>query len=873
MRKVAKLFILTLCIALFAACSDSTLLPTNTAGPTLETPKFRQQPVDVFNKHIATAQLSPQAVTGPNLLSNGGFESGTQSWGGCSVNAISSSTDAYEGTKALKVSLNDCFYQSATVTPGEKYNLSCYVKVNSGTAWTGMGMSFSNSSWVKLSDAPSAVISGAGYQRYDVVGTAPTNAKYASMWFYSDNDVVVDSCILSLDELPVLPPTEGNLLDNGSFEVLDTNNKAINWAKGCGGTWTSNAFGFNGKDLSITGGACVDQSLSAEDISQLRGQDYIYSCFVKNSSGYASMSIFLGGEPVSKTIPTSNSYQEISISGTAGSSISSGFVSIYSEGTIIVDDCRLSSTGGPGTPTTPPLNMPNNLLQNGDFEAVSNSQPVAWNKGCGGTGSSVNDSSTGAKAYALSGGACVDEGFTRSVIAGKSYDFSCYVKNSGGYAAMSIFFSDEPKSIVIPESTSYQKVTITGTAPTNITRSFVSLYAEGNLTIDDCNLTAEDEPITSGQQQWIQSYGTQDTLNGAREYVDSVSFGTNTSIYAVGKVIKDLGSYSSTTDSLSIRKYNRDGSLVFSKTEDFKSTSGYVVDTVADRYGNLYVLESSTQSVSPRGRQLDLWLHKYNFVGTKLFEKNILSVQYDSGNSAAVSFAKDMVIGSNAIYISAKTEGQVKVLKYNLLGFADWVKPIDDSYNIGGLAVSPLGKVYISSATFNNATTKLTKINNDGTQAWERIINNSSLSTYLATDDSNIYVMGGTDNTYTNEIADKFDAYLWKYDNEGNQIWTSQYATNLRDKLTSAVVYDGALYTTGVTFTHGFIKKINLETAAEEWSVNLDVDGYDIFNDIQVDSTGIYAGGHVASQYGNSSNGTLPNIRASDAFITKYSLP
>ena len=96
----------------------------------------------------------------------------------------------------------------------------------------------------------------------------------------------------------------------------------------------------------------------------------------------------------------------------------------------------------PSTPAPPPPHRTYNKLPNGNFETVVSNQPSGWNKGCSGTARSTIDSHTGYKAYALNDGACVSRTFNYSSnrpIAGLPYSYSCYAKNTSGYATMSIF--------------------------------------------------------------------------------------------------------------------------------------------------------------------------------------------------------------------------------------------------------------------------------------------------------------------------------------------------------------------------------------------------------------------------------------------------
>ncbi len=956
MKKTIFLVAALLAALLLSACQSTDIGPDIST----DTTPLRSIPVDVVNSYIVPQAVTPQAVTiaQGNLFDNGGFESGLTGWTGCAAGAIAISADAYEGTKALKVNAGNCFYRSVEVNVADDLILSCYARLESGNGWTGMGLGFADASWTTIPGGPSTIITGNSYQRYDIEATVPAGSKYVSMWMYSDNPALVDECSLMLEvEPPPPPPPSGDeLLENSD---LSASSNTENWSVGCGGE----AFPrINRNGIYLMDG-CLDQSLSASDIAQLKGKDYTFSCKgtkLAHLSSYASMSVFLDGTPKSIVIPSSPSWTTWEVKGTAGNNISSGFVSVYANGRIDLSSCSLMVDGsepqpepqititnlgpdnimsGEATPlnlqikntgnvdfkylnvssagnvlncgfndldvpvgavrsytcptlavapgetksytiearativtdsdpiyltetytiTQSNLGASENLLINGDFER---SLTGTWSVGCGGNWS-LPDGRNG-KGARLTNGACMDQSIDTAALAGKEYTYSCYVKNPSGYASISIFFDGTPVSEVIPVSNDYQRVEITGTAP-NASSGFVSVYTDNTIYVDDCSLTTAGSQVQPGTQQWFDRFGAQDTQNYNQEYVDAVAL-SSTGIFTVAKVIKDIGNPN--TFSLSIRKYSRDGDVLFSKVEDL---SGTLLDAATDSAGNLYVVRSTTQDITPSPyRQLDLWLHKYSPNGTKQFEKIIATDDFYGGNSSGSLYYDEMLIVGDNIYVSRKAS----VRKFNLSGVELWNAPVS-GYGVGGLTATTDGSVYVTVSGFRNYDTTLTKLNSNGTQAWKKTINTTTSgtppTTYLAADNSHVYVVGGTVDTFTNDSSDSIDGYLWKYDSAGNEIWTSQIATNLNDRLTSAALHGGALYTTGVTGIQGFIKKINLNSAAEEWSIDLDVDGYDIFNDIAIDNTGIYTGGYVAGTVANGNGNPIAN--SSDAFITKYSLP
>ena len=359
--------IVVLVVLLLSSCQTTNL---KQEVPTGQEP-IRTNPVDVQTSFINQQAISPQAldIASGNLFSNGGFESGLDGWTACSDGAIKTSGDAFEGSGALEVIPNNCFYRSAEVSSGQDLILSCYAKIRGGSGWTGMGLGFADSTWSTVGEAPATVITGTDYARYDVAFTAPANSKYASMWFYSDNPVVVDNCSLMLEATPPPPPPSGNnLLENGDFETASVEDGFANWSKGCDGFLGITGLGDGRQAVTLREGACLDQSLSASDISVLKGQEFVYSCIVKlTNSSYSSISIFFDGVPISKVMPTLKNDIVVELRGVAPTEISNGFVSLYTDigGRFIVDDCSLTvENTQPVDTCVDPVNIPDSVLNN-----------------------------------------------------------------------------------------------------------------------------------------------------------------------------------------------------------------------------------------------------------------------------------------------------------------------------------------------------------------------------------------------------------------------------------------------------------------------------------------------------------------------------
>ncbi len=159
-----------------------------------------------------------------NLLRNPDLENFTgnnpDNWVPCAPNALLPSSDAASGLKAVLISQNrSCLYQSAQIAPGQSLNLTCQAKLVQDQGWTGWGLTFYDASFQKLGDAPTRRITSLNYEQYDTSATAPATAAYATAWAYTEGQMLLDNCSLTVAD----PAVVGDLMVNGGFEGNLTN--------------------------------------------------------------------------------------------------------------------------------------------------------------------------------------------------------------------------------------------------------------------------------------------------------------------------------------------------------------------------------------------------------------------------------------------------------------------------------------------------------------------------------------------------------------------------------------------------------------------------------------------------------------------------
>jgi hypothetical protein len=178
----------------------------------------------------------------------------------------------------------------------------------------------------------------------------------------------------------------------------------------------------------------------------------------------------------------------------------------------------------------------------------------------------------------------------------------------------------------------------------------------------------------------------------------------------------------------------------------------------------------------------------------------------DSGNSTSVD-------GLGNIYVSGYGFGSGLLVKYDSEGALLWLQQFGSGASESGFDVATdlSGNIFVTGVTTGNYGGPsagswdgyVTKFNAAGSVQWVRQFGTSGVdSPYaIATDDlGNAYVAGHTERALGSSSAGGFDAFLTKYDAEGNSIWTRQYGNSLGQTGTSvATDRNGSVYMVGAT--------------------------------------------------------------------------
>ena len=315
---------------------------------------------------------------------------------------------------------------------------------------------------------------------------------------------------------------------------------------------------------------------------------------------------------------------------------------------------------------------------------------------------------------------------------------------------------------------------------------------------------------------WIRQFGT-----AVFDEAWDVATDASGNVYVSGHTD---GSFPGTTSAgdldAFVAKYASDGSLIWIKQFGSAGTEE-VRDVATDASGNVYVsgrtrgnLPGNTSSGGP-----DAFLTKYASDGSLLWIKQFGSNDFD----AAFGVATDP---AGKIYVSGRTDGSlpgntgagssdVFLTKFASDGSILWIRQFGSSSidEAQGVATDTSGNVYLSGFTWSSlpGTTSaggvdafVARYDADGNQLWIKQFGSDAGDSArdVATDTSgNVYVSGGTSGSLPdNTSAGSSDAFVARYDADGNQLWIKQFGSDAGDSANEvATDQDGNVYVIGDT--------------------------------------------------------------------------
>ena len=309
---------------------------------------------------------------------------------------------------------------------------------------------------------------------------------------------------------------------------------------------------------------------------------------------------------------------------------------------------------------------------------------------------------------------------------------------------------------------------------------------------------------------------------------------------------------------------------------------------IAARSTDVYVAGSDQRTL---GAKSNAFVRKYDAEGNEVWTRRFGSSYVDYASGVAVDSTGVYVAGSlGDLSDGSNVANQDAFLrKYDAEGTEVWTRQFGTSEQDYAVAVAVVaGSVYMSGVTRGALPGQSVSGDNDAfvrkydterNEVWTRQFGSSraDLPSGLAADASGVYVAGRTWATLPGQASSwgESDAFVRKYDTQGNEVWTRQFGTSLRDEVNALVVDSSGIYVAGATQGSlpgqtsaggwdAFVRKYDAD-GNEVWTRQVGTSGWDFARVVAANANGIYLGGQT--------EGILQGKRNAghyDAFVRAY---
>lgn len=266
-------------------------------------------------------------------------------------------------------------------------------------------------------------------------------------------------------------------------------------------------------------------------------------------------------------------------------------------------------------------------------------------------------------------------------------------------------------------------------------------------------------------------------------------------VYIAGETTGSLGGTNNgeSRDAL-VAKYDSLGNLLW--TKQFGTSSADTIYGIAtDNQGNFYVagFTEGDLAASKQAQVSDSWVAKYDSNGNQQWIKQFGEASISQSFSIAVDDKSNVFISGITVSPSETVaQDNSWVIKYDTNGNQQWstnIGPPNSFTESYGVTVGKDGSVYATGWTLADLGGKnaglyddwIGKLDNTtGQVQWIKQYGTSDYeSTWgVATDSQgNVYTTGWTLGDLGGKNAGSYDAYLTKYDSQGNQQWIKQFGT------------------------------------------------------------------------------------------------
>jgi hypothetical protein len=171
-------------------------------------------------------------------------------------------------------------------------------------------------------------------------------------------------------------------------------------------------------------------------------------------------------------------------------------------------------------------------------------------------------------------------------------------------------------------------------------------------------------------------------------------------------------------------------------------------------------------------------------------------------------------VGPSAVYVAGSSRDDIYIRKFDAEGKEVWTDRFgtvtDANDEVRGIAADETG-VYLAGSTAGslpdqtsagNADAFLRKYDTEGNEVWTRQFGTPSFDQVrgIALNASGVYVAGMTIGVLPGQkSAGAHDVFVRRYDAGGNEVWTRQFGTSNLDDISAVAVDDSGVYLAGST--------------------------------------------------------------------------
>ncbi|ELS31399.1 MULTISPECIES: SBBP repeat-containing protein [Pseudanabaena] len=356
------------------------------------------------------------------------------------------------------------------------------------------------------------------------------------------------------------------------------------------------------------------------------------------------------------------------------------------------------------------------------------------------------------------------------------------------------------------------------------------------------------------------------------EVYDPLSFSIPTTWGGEGKVTPEE------------RAANGGQSIGLEWIRQFGTAGNDIATSIAvDAAGNLYV---SGRTIGG-GNGDTSWVAKYDKNGVQQWIKNL---GFSSANSITVD-----PLGIN-VYVAGDTGSAAWLGRLDSnQGDIYWIERLQNNFQTSGLgvAVDKNSNPYITGRTLGSLggvnqggpDAWVAKYSLTGQQLWVKQLGTTNYdeSWGVGVDGTgNVYLAGGTNGTLAGVNSGYTDAWIAKYDGNGNRVWVRQLGTSSNEDARNIVVdQQGNSYVVGIT--NGALGGSNTNGFPDAWLAKYDTNGSKLWTrqlgtawqedglGISLDNTGnVYITGDTYNALGSTAGLAGTNAGLNDAFVAKY---